>query len=412
MIYQRLTARRAETLKRPGRYSDGGGLRVQVKKGRNGITRSWLYCFKQDGKEHRLGLGPLRLVSLAEARDVALELSKLRLQGIHPKEYRLQQKASQRLEAARAMSFQECALAYHAAHRASWASEKHATQWLGSMEAHVFGLIGTVPVGDVTMDHVLAVLQQREDGLPLWERATVTASRLRGRIESVLDFAIGRRFRSAPNPAMWKGNLAAVLPAPNKLHRKQHYPALPVAEVPAFMRDLRSVSRHAARALELLCLTASRSNAIRGMRWDEIDGDVWVTPAARMKGKRVHRVPLTPRCRAILDSLPRTHALVFPGRQGRGMGETALLDAMASLRPGFVPHGLRSSFRDWCLETGQPPELAELALAHLTPSETERAYRRGDALEQRRALMGRWDRYCMEGTAKVLALKAAKQRAR
>jgi integrase len=246
---------------------------------------------------------------------------------------------------------------------------------------------------DIDTPSVLRVLD------PIWTNKSETASRLRGRIEAVLDFATAKGLREGPNPARWKGNLALTLPAKRKVSTVKHHPAVPVKDMPNFFKALRSREGMAARALEFLTLTAARSGEVRGAQWNEIDlaKKIWVVPAERMKAKREHRVPLSAQVIALLRSLDsrETGGLVFPGRKPTTkLSDMALTAVMRRMEIEAVPHGLRSSFRDWVgEETAYPSEVAEMALAHTVGNAVEAAYRRGDLFEKRRAMMDEWAKF-------------------
>jgi integrase len=314
----------------------------------------------------------------------------MRLKGVDPIDARRAQKDAQAASAARSVTFVECADRYIDAHRAGWRSEKHAAQWPATLKA-VSEAFGALPVSAIDTALVMKVVE------PVWMKTPETGNRLRGRIESVLDWAIAREYRSGPNPARWRGHLSNLLPSHRKLRRVEHHPAMPWQDVPAFVCALRQQEGLSAGALEFMILTAARTGEVIGATWDEIDLAiaVWTVPAARIKAGREHRVPLTPRCLEILGAKAGT-GLLFPGRGGAPLWVNGFGHLMK--RMGYAdatPHGFRSSFRDWCGEaTNYPREIAEAALAHQTGSAVERAYRRGDALAKRRKLMEAWADYC------------------
>jgi integrase len=390
----RLTARDLKR-KTSGTYGDGLGLWLQVSAGKHGTNRSWEFRYTVHGRPRYMGLGSVHTIGLARARELARECRELRLRGIDPIEHRKAQRAAQAAAAGRAMSFDECARAYMAAKRSEWRSQKHAGEWVSTLARDVSPAIGKLPVG--TIDTALVVKALR----PVWERAPESASRLRGRIEAILDWAAVSGFRPAdtPNPARWGGHLKHVFAAPGK-RAKEHLAAMPFADVPAFMAKLRAVNSIAARAHEFLILAAARRSEVLGAKWSEVEGAVWTVPRERTKAHREHRVPLAPRCLEILRDLPRAGNLIFPGRDG-ALNENAFRYLLRRLGAGqYTPHGFRSSFRDWCGEhTSFPREVAEAALAHATGDAVERAYRRGDALEKRRKLMDAWASYCAKPVA-------------
>ena len=371
----KLTAVRVRTLTAPGRYGDGKGLWLQV---RDPAHRSWLFRFKLHGRERAMGLGAVEDVPLAEARNAADECRKLLRQGIDPIEHRKAERA-EKAAAARGISFREVAGRYIEAHKAGWRNAKHADQWRNTLEAYAFPIFGALPVAAVDTGAVMRVLE------PLWRVKTETASRLRGRIENVLDYATARSWRQGENPARWRGHLQKLLPARAKVQRVEHHAALPWRQMGAFMAELRRQKGIAAAALEFTILTAGRTGEVTGARWSEIDGDVWTVPGERMKAGREHRVPLSAAALAVLAKMKPEGAApgvwVFPGgKAGRPLSGTALLMLLRRMQRGdLTAHGFRSTFREWAAEaTGYPREVAELALAHVNRDKVEAAYQRGD----------------------------------
>jgi len=388
----RLSHLKVATAKKRGLYADGGGLYLQVARGG---SKSWLFRFKIDRRSRDMGLGPLNSVSLAQAREIATECRQQRLAGMDPIEARKAAKADAKLLAARATTFDVARDAYIAAHEASWRNAKHGRQWRSTLVTYATPVIGGVPVQDVDTPLVLKVLE------PIWNAKTETASRVRGRIEAILDWAKARGLRVGENPARWRGHLSNLLPTRSKIRRVQHHPALPYAEMPAFMIALRRRQGCAPRALEFVILTAARTGEGLGARWDEFDleAGMWTVPAGRMKGGREHRVPLPKRVVTILKELAvlRLNELVFPGlKRGRPLGSMRLLTLLRDMEHGHITvHGFRSSFRDWAAETTNfPREVAEAALAHAVGDKVEAAYRRGDLFEKRRELMEAWGQHC------------------
>ncbi|GGK28199.1 tyrosine-type recombinase/integrase [Salinarimonas ramus] len=386
----KLSARAVATLAKPGRHSDGGGLYLNVTP--TG-ARSWVFMWKVAGKRREMGLGPLRDVPLAKARELAADARRMVRDGADPLAAR---------EPPKVMTFGEAADALITSMSASWRNAKHRAQWEMTLRDYCAPM-RTKPVDEVGTDDVLAVLQ------PIWQSKAETASRLRGRIERVLDYAKARGLRTGENPARWRGHLDAILPRPKKLTRG-HHRAMPFDDVPAFMSRLRDRVGVSARALEFLVLTAARSGEVLGMRWSEVDFDaaVWSVPAERMKGGRAHRVPLTDRAVDILVELNKAAVgeYVFPGMKlNRPLSVMALEMVLRRMKVDFTVHGFRSAFRDWAGErTPFPREIAEAALAHLVGDEVERAYRRGDALEKRRALMTAWSDFVERRSASVVEL--------
>jgi integrase len=388
----RLTARVVEQTKRPGYYGDGRGLVLRVA---DGGSKVWLYRYKTRGKVREMGLGPIRDVSLAEAREAAREARRLRRAGIDPIDAKRERKAAARLDAARTITFSQCAAAYIENHRASWSNAKHAAQWESTLRTYAYPVFGNLPVAGVDTALVVKVLD------PIWSAKPETASRLRGRIEAVLDFATVRSHRVGDNPARWKGHLKEALPAISTVRRVKHHPALAYDEVGAFMVDLRQREGGAALALEFAILTAARTGEVIGARWSEIDlpGGVWNIPAERMKARVEHRIPLSKQALAVLRRAEKqkVNDVVFFGQKpGRALSNMALLMMLRRMgRELLTAHGFRSTFRDWAAElTGVAPEVAEAALAHTVGNRVEAAYRRGDLFEKRRVLMQQWGSFC------------------
>lgn len=375
----KLSARKVETVKKPGRMSDGGGLYLSISPAG---AKSWVFMFSRDGRQREMGLGSTNAVTLAQARVRALECRATLAQGIDPIAHR-----APILKARR--TFGQCADALIKAKAPEWRSTKHKASWVSSLGSPCAAIRG-LPVDEIDTEKVLAVLR------PLWTVTPETAQRLRGRIEMVLNAAKAQGLRTGDNPALWRGHLDHLLARRPKLAR-QHHAAMPYAELPAFVAGLRALDLQAARALELLILTGSRLGEVRGMVWAEIDlgAATWVLPAPRMKSGREHRVPLCPAAVEILGKVAefRTSSpFVFAGRSGR---KPMSGQPLRNLLPcGATLHGFRSSFRDWAgNETEYPRELAEAALAHVVGDASERAYRRSDALERRRKLMNAWSAF-------------------
>jgi integrase len=402
----RLTALKVEKAKQPGMYADGGGLYLQVTAG----GASWIYRYMLAGRAREMGLGPLALFGLAEARAKALDARRLRHEGIDPIEARRAMRAQARLDAAKAVTFMECAHGYITAHRAGWRNGKHAAQWEATLATYAGPVIGALPVPVIDTALVLKVLE------PIWTTKPETAGRVRGRIESILDWAKVRGYRAGENPARWRGHLDKLLPARSKVRKIEHHAALPYAELPGFLVSLREQEGAVARALEFSILMAARTAEVIGARWDEIDllEKIWTVPAARMKAGREHRVPLSARALAILEEMQRhPHAeegFVFPGgKLGRPLSNMAFLMLLRRLgRDDLTAHGFRSTFRDWAADrTNFPAEVAEMALAHAVSGKVEAAYRRGDLFEKRRRLMDAWAEFAAGGNTspRVLALR-------
>jgi integrase len=392
MAEEKRTAKEWKAITKPGFHGDGGGLYLSIVKG----SRTWMFRYKRAGKGHWMGLGPDRLVSLADARDAAIDARRLLRKHIDPIEHRRDQAKARATEAASAKTFEAVADEYIAAHKAGWKNEKHGKQWRATLEAYAFPLFGQDPVSRVSVDDVLECLQ------PIWEAKPETASRVRGRIENVLDYAKTRGWRLGENPARWKGHLDHLLPARAKIARVVHHAALPWANLPAVMASLSNAAGTSALCLRFTVLTAARSGEARGARWNEIDlvAKVWMVPPDRMKAAQEHRVPLSDAALAILKTVAPLKSdddgLVFPGgKKGKPLSDVAVSKSLAAVASDVTVHGMRSTFRDWAAEsTNYPREVAEAALAHTNRDKVEAAYRRSDLFDQRERLMRDWARYC------------------
>jgi integrase len=403
-----LTDRKVKAIKAPGMHAIGGvpGLYLQITAG---AGRSWVYRYKLAGKRRDMGLGSTDLYSLAEARERARRASKQVAEGIDPIGAREAERAARAVDAAKAMTFSGAGEAYIQAHQAGWRNAAHAAQWPATLAAYVYPAIGDLPVAAIDTALVMKALE------PIWTEKPETASRVRGRIESVLDWATARGHRTGENPARWRGHLENLLPKRSKVARVEHHAALPYAEIAAFMVELRQQEGVAARALEFAILTAARTGEVLKARWDEINiaERLWTVPAERMKSGREHRAPLSDAAMAIVEQMAaiRSGSFVFPGaRSGdRPLSKTALSRTLSRMGRSDTVHGFRSTFADWCTEaTNFPAEARELALAHAIGNRVEAAYRRGDLFEKRRQLAEAWARYC-EAPAQgvVVPLRAA-----
>jgi integrase len=401
VIMAKLTATTVRALKTPGKYGDGDGLWLVVT---TRERRTWFLRYGRRGQTREMSLGDAALVTLAEARERAQAARRLLAQGIDPIDHRRAESRADSADGPPTPSFTEAAEAYIAAHEAGWRSPTHRKQWRNTLASYAAPVIGARPVRDVTTDHVLAVLQ------PIWTTKPETASRLRGRIEMVLSYATARGWRDGPNPAVWRGHLQLMLPAPGKVRPVEHHAALDWREAPAFMAELRTRDSFGARALAFLILTASRSGEVRGARWEEIDMEAatWTIPARRMKDGRAHRVPLSPPARAILDEMAELKdgsGLIFLGmKRGVVLSDMTLTAVLRRMGRGeLTAHGFRSTFRDWAAETtAYPNHVVEGALAHAIGDKVEAAYRRGDLFEKRTALMADWAAYLARPAAAVL----------
>jgi integrase len=374
---------------RPGRYFDGAGLWLYVSPGG---AQNWVYRYTYQGRRREMGL---KASTLADARSEAADHRRLlRQEKVDPLAHRQAEDARKRLDEARAITFQKCAEAYVEAHRAGWRNAKHADQWSNTLRTYACPVFGDWPVGDVDTEAVLQVLK------PIWESKTETASRLRGRIENVLDWARVRGYREGENPARWRGHLDKLLPKRSRVAPVTHHAALPYAQLPAVMAEIRAREGNAARALEFTTLTAARSGEVLGATWEEIDLEhkVWTVPASRMKARKQHRVPLSEAAAAVLRGMEKLRSSnhVFPGhRYHRPLSNVAMAKVLQRVGYGeYTVHGMRSTFRDWCAEhTAYPREVAEAALAHVLSNKAEAAYQRGDLFEKRRKLMQSWADY-------------------
>ena len=395
-VIGRLTALKVEKAREPGMYPDGGGLYVRVT--REG-TKQWVLRYMLNRRPRWMGLGPVALYGLHEAREKAREARRLRHEGVDPIDARRAERARQQLEKAKAVTFKQCAEAYINAHRPGWRNDKHAAQWSATLSTYAYPKVGALPVQAIDTALVLKVIE------PIWTTKPETAGRMRGRLENVLDFAKARGYREGENPARWRGHLDNLLPALSKVRQIEHHAALSYAELPDFLTGLREQEGTSARALEFTILTAARTGEVLGARWSEIDllEKTWTVPAGRMKARREHRVTLSPRVLAILVEMQAARdgksgdAFVFPGgKPGQPLSNMAFLMLLRRMgRADLTVHGFRSSFRDWAAErTNFPSEVAEMALAHVISSKVEAAYRRGDLFDKRRKLIEAWATYC------------------
>lgn len=387
-------------LRTPGCYADGGGLYLRVTPSG---SRGWIFRFGIAGRKRDAGLGRFPNVSLAKAREAAARCRSLVAEGIDPIVARHEAREAARAEAAEAMTFEACAKAYVAAHESGWRNEKHRQQWRNTLATYVYPVFGAKAVQDVGTEDVLAVLN------PLWLNKPETASRTRGRIEAVLDWAKVSGHRDGENCARWRGHLEHLLPAKSKVRQIVHHAALPFSEIGDFMCALREETAISAKALEFAILTAARTGEALGARWNEIDlrANIWVIPVHRMKGGREHRVPLSAQAILILREMAEIQQgdYVFPGyKPGRPLSNMALLMLLRRMRYGHITaHGFRSTFRDWAAETRPYQNIVvEMALAHTVPDRVEAAYRRGDLLDKRRKLMADWCAYCERRTSNMV----------
>ena len=399
---QRLSALQVTKLTKLGLYGDGGGLTLQIT---TTGAKSWLLRYMVAGKPFGMGLGPTHTVSLAEARQKALDARKLLIDGINPLAAKKQNQIAAALADAKMMSFDQCAKAYILAHKAGWKNAKHGDQWTNTLNTYASPVFGHLPVAEIDTGLVVKCLA------PIWESKTETASRVRGRIESVLGWATTSGYRTGENPARWKCHLENLLATISKSSRTRNHPSLPWQRIGAFMSALRVRKGVSARAVEFAILTACRSGEVRGARWAEFDtaGKVWTIPAERMKTKREHQVPLSDAALVLLESMPKDGDVdvVFAGTKGQPLSDMSLTAVIRRMNgddkpvwadangKGVTVHGFRSSFRMWAAETtNYPREVAEHALAHQLPDAVERAYQRGSQFAKRAALMAEWAVYC------------------
>ena len=373
---------------RQGKYEDGGGLRLVVAP--TG-SKKWVLRYTFARRRREMGLGSYPGISLAEARSKAAEMRSISYSGVDP----LSKKKSEKISIP---YFEECAKAYIESQKAGWKNSKHISQWLNTLETYVFPSFGSIPVNQIETEHVLSALK------PIWERKTETATRVQGRIANILDYAAAMNYRSQANPARWRGHLDKLLPKPSRIQTVRHHPAMPFSDVPEFLVELKSREGSSPNALLFLIATATRTSEVLGAKWSEIDynSKSWVIPAERMKAKREHRVPLSELALRVLRDRAKpleNNNFIFVGaKPGRGLSNMAMLKVMRDLGYGvggvkgnYVPHGFRSSFRDWAGEVSSfPGDVIEMALAHSIKNKVEAAYRRGDLFEKRRALMESW----------------------
>lgn len=382
-----LTDHKVARLSTPGRYRDGGVMGLYLKVGGARAGRSWIFRYVIDGRERMMGLGSAGAFSVKQARERARGARQQLADGIDPLQAKREARATARAAAAKRMTFEQASRQYASAHEVKWKNCRHREQFLFSLRNDAFPVIGDLEVSVIDTPAVLRVVE------PIWRRKTETARRVLRRIEAVLAWCTVRGQRSGDNPARWKGHLKEVLPARNEVAPVKHFAALPYVEVPAFMAELREVDGVAARALEFLILTATRTAEVLGARWDEINGSTWIIPASRMKTGIEHRVAMSAPALKLLK-LPRAGELVFTGKRGQ-LGEMAMLNVLQRMRPGVTVHGFRSAFRTWAAErTSYPRDIAERALAHKVGSKVEQAYERTDLLEKRARLMQDWAKYC------------------
>ena len=411
----RLTTRAVESRSRPGYYPDGAGLYLQVAASSTApksptatpsVTRSWIFRYTLNKRTREMGIGSARDLGLAEARGKAAECRRLVVEGKDPIRERSAARSDATVAATAQMTFDQCAAAYIAAHKDGWRNSKHAAQWESTLRLHASPVIGTLPVADIALPQIMKILE------PIWRDKTETATRIRGRVESIIDWATVRGFRSGDNPARWRGHLDHLLPKPSKVTKVEHHAAVAFDKLPEFFERLRRQEGTGARALAFLILTGARSGEVRGATRGEVDFEaaVWTVPGERMKASREHRVPLSEAALLLVGASKDEggEALLFPAPRGGQLSDMTLSAVMRRMKVPAVPHGFRSTFRDWCAEcTDFPKEVAEMALAHAISDKVEAAYRRGDLFDKRRQLMEHWATFCGV-PASVKAPKALK----
>ncbi|MDB4431212.1 integrase arm-type DNA-binding domain-containing protein [Pseudomonadales bacterium] len=401
-----LSATKVKTVQAAGMYCDGDGLYLQVS---SGGTKSWVYRYSLSKRRRDMGLGSLDVLSLAEARLARNDQKKLLNQGVDPIEHRNADRAARLADLIRSehesITFKKCAEEFIAAKQAEWKSAKHKQQWNNTLRDYAYPIIGQLSIAKIDQAAVLKCLK------PIWTIKTETATRVRQRIEAILDYAKACRYREGDNPAVWKGGLEPILPNPTKLKNIKHHDSLHYDKLPNFMSELRSEVGIGARALRLAILTATRTSEVINARWNEVDLDkkVWTVPKERMKAGKVHRVALSSAAVRLFEELPRINKFVFPGMSDEkplsNMAMAATLRRMG--RTDITVHGFRSTFRDWVAEkTNFPARVAETALAHQLTDKAEKAYQRGDLIEKRFEMMEAWASYCDSHKAKVVRLPA------
>lgn len=384
-----LTALEISRLTEPGQYPVGhiAGLMLYVK---HADSRSWVLRMMVGKKRRHMGLGPYPAVTLAQARERAREARELVRQGIDPIEEQQRRQDALRAAQGRRVTFEEAAGRFLKRKTQEFRNPKHAAQWGSTLEMYAYPVLGKLAVSEIEIGHVVRALE------PIWSDKTETATRVRGRIESVLTWATVNGYREGPNPAAWRNNLDAVLPKPGKLKNVEHHAAVPIDDAPAFLAEVQEHKGASSRAVEFCLLTAARSGEARAATWDEIDLErrTWTVPASRMKAGREHIVPLSDAAMALLEALPARSGLLFPSPRGKVMSPEALIRVMGRCGRSETVHGLRSTFRDWASErTNYAHEVAEQALAHTIANATERAYRRGSLLAKRARLMADWAKF-------------------
>lgn len=373
----------------PGRYRDALFPNLHLWTKKNG-HQYWIYRFMINGNRKDMSLGPLKKISLDEARELAVLTNKKVKDGINPIRERKKQK---QINTEKLVTFKSFALEYIEQKKPEWSNTKHANQWMSTLNTHVFPVIGDLNLEDIETKHILKILS------PIWETTTHTAFRLRGRLERILARATALNLRTGVNPAQWQGHLQELLNSPSKINPIKHHPALSFKEIPAFMEELSNQDSLSALALEFTILNACRTSEVLLAKRQEIEGSTWIIPAERMKSRIEHRIPLTQRTQEIIETVTYmnpTSDYIFSNKI-KPLSQMAMMMVLRKLRPGFTVHGFRSTFRDWVSEeTHHSPEVAEMALAHTIKNKVESAYRRGDLFNRRFELMKDWEQYCLK----------------
>jgi integrase len=385
----KLTAAFVKASSEPGVYRDGQGLELRVK---SSSSKNWVMVTRYNGKRPEIGLGSALNVTLAQARQKRDKILAVKREGGDP---RLALSGATRNSGA--ITFDEAAALVIEMKAPAWKSAKQRPQWESSLACYASPIIGHLPVDQITIDHIESIMA------PIWLTKTETASRVRSRVETILAWAIVKKHRDHPNPAIWSNNLEFLLPAKNKVSRVKHFAALPYVEMPGFMAGLVERDSLSARALEFLILTTGRSGEVMAARWDEIENNTWTLTEDRMKAGRVHRVPLVPRAQQILQSLPRVNDYIFPGTRGHISNNTMRKYLQEDLsRPDATPHGFRSTFKDWAVEcTAFEGDVSEAQLAHMIKNAAQAAYERGDKLQKRLDLLLEWEAFCYGNQAPI-----------
>ena len=391
-----------KNIKQPGRYTDAlvKSLHVWVKPN---LNKYWIFRYTHNGKQHNISLGSFPALSIAEARLKAQQARDQLTSGINPVEAKNAAKTRKEEKEAKIL-FKDFAATCIQTKRAEWSNQKHGDQWVYTLEEYAYPIIGNKALDEITMEDILQILE------PIWTTKTETASRLRGRLEWILASATTRKLRTGINPALWRGFLQTILPAPNKIKKVEHHKALPYRQVAALIADLREMATIGALALEFTILNASRTGEVIGGLQSELNGDVWIIPGHRMKAKKEHRVPLCKRSLEILEiarAMDPNSKYLF-SKNGKKLSNMAMPMMLRRAKVDATVHGFRSTFRDWVSEeTTHSSEVAEMALAHTIANTVERSYRRKDLLDKRRVLLNDWQDYCNTVITNVIELKAA-----